>query len=67
MTVIFVPLALVGIHFEQAGTPLLSHLHVDQAASALSAGGNMEGKRPASGSPPLRSTPQPPPPLQTAR
>lgn len=44
MLVIFVPLLVATVAFEQAGNPLLSSLGVDQAASALSAGGNMEGK-----------------------
>ena len=44
MSVILIPLVLVTIGAEQAGTPLLSSLHLDQAASALQAGGNMEGK-----------------------
>jgi K+-transporting ATPase ATPase A chain len=44
MTLLFV-LAVVAITpAEQAGNPLLSPLGVDQAASALQAGGNMEGK-----------------------
>ncbi len=44
MLVIFVPLLLVCTGAEQAGTPLLHGLGVDQHASALQAGGNMEGK-----------------------
>ena len=44
MTVLFV-LAVVAITpAEQAGNPLLPALGVDQMASALQAGGNMEGK-----------------------
>ena len=44
MTVIFV-IAVVAITLaEQAGNPLLPPLGVDQIASALQAGGNMEGK-----------------------
>ncbi len=31
-------------HFEQAGNPLLTRIGVDQTASALQSGGNMEGK-----------------------
>ena len=31
-------------HFEQQGNPALASLHVDQKASALQSGGNMEGK-----------------------
>jgi K+-transporting ATPase ATPase A chain len=41
-------LALAGLvtvaHFEQAGNPALTHLGADPMASALQAGGNMEGK-----------------------
>ncbi|OZB58940.1 MAG: potassium-transporting ATPase subunit KdpA [Lysobacterales bacterium 14-68-21] len=44
MLAIFVPLLLACTAAEQAGTPLLAHLGVDQHASALQAGGNMEGK-----------------------
>jgi K+-transporting ATPase ATPase A chain len=44
MTVIFVVGAVVVTHFEQQGNPQLAALGVDQAASALQAGGNMEGK-----------------------
>ncbi len=31
-------------YYEQAGNPLIAHLGVDQSASALQSGGNMEGK-----------------------
>jgi K+-transporting ATPase ATPase A chain len=44
MLVIFVPLLALCFAAEQAGNPALSRLGVDQVASALSAGGNMEGK-----------------------
>ncbi|WP_276967322.1 potassium-transporting ATPase subunit KdpA [Metallibacterium scheffleri] len=44
MTVIFVPLMIGCVAAEQAGNPALHGLHVDQHASALQAGGNMEGK-----------------------
>src|SRR5262249_54157651 len=44
MTLIFVAAVLVITPAEQAGNPLLNPLGVDQAASALQAGGNMEGK-----------------------
>jgi len=44
MTLIFVVLALAVAPLEQGGNPLLGHLGVDQAASALQSGGNMEGK-----------------------
>ena len=44
MTVLFVAAVVVVIPAEQAGNPLLQPLGVDQMASALQAGGNMEGK-----------------------
>jgi K+-transporting ATPase ATPase A chain len=44
MTVIFVPLIFVTVPAEQSGNPALSALGVDQMASSLQAGGNMEGK-----------------------
>ena len=44
MLVIFVPLAMGCIAAEQAGNPALHGLGIDQQASALQAGGNMEGK-----------------------
>ena len=44
MMVVFIPLTLVTVGAEQAGTPALAALGVDQAPSDLSAGGNMEGK-----------------------
>jgi K+-transporting ATPase ATPase A chain len=44
MLVIFVPLTLGGLAAEQAGNPLFAPLGVDQAASDLQPGGNMEGK-----------------------
>ena len=44
MLVIFVPLTIGGIAAEQAGNPHLAALGVDDASSALQAGGNMEGK-----------------------
>jgi potassium-transporting ATPase potassium-binding subunit len=44
MTVIFLIGAVVAISNEQAGNPLMATLGVDQAPSALQAGGNMEGK-----------------------
>ena len=44
MLVIFVPLTIGGIAAEQAGNPRLAALGVDDAPSALQAGGNMEGK-----------------------
>jgi K+-transporting ATPase ATPase A chain len=44
MFVIFLPLLYLCVTQEQGGTAALASLHVDQAASALQAGGNMEGK-----------------------
>ncbi len=44
MTIIFVVLLAVCYGAEQAGNPLLGKLGVDQTASDLQAGGNMEGK-----------------------
>ncbi len=44
MTLIFVVAVVVTTGAEQAGNPLLPSLGVDQTASALQAGGNMEGK-----------------------
>jgi K+-transporting ATPase ATPase A chain len=44
MTVMFVLAVMAIIPAEQAGNPLLPPLGVDQTASALQAGGNMEGK-----------------------
>jgi len=44
MVVLFVPLLAVCYWAEQIGNPKLSALGVDQAVSALSSGGNMEGK-----------------------
>ena len=44
MTVLFVAAVAVIMTQEQAGNPHFAALGVDQAASALQAGGNMEGK-----------------------
>ncbi|RZI74875.1 MAG: potassium-transporting ATPase subunit KdpA [Variovorax sp.] len=44
MTVMFVIAVAVLLPAEQAGNPLIGALGVDQAASVLQAGGNMEGK-----------------------
>jgi K+-transporting ATPase ATPase A chain len=44
MVVIFVPLLLLGLWAEQSGNPRFNTLGVDQTASALHSGGNMEGK-----------------------
>jgi len=44
MTAIFIPLLVACTLAEQAGNPALTHMHIDQVASATQAGGNMEGK-----------------------
>ena len=44
MLVIFVPLVVADVAAEQAGNPKLAALGLDQGASDLQAGGNMEGK-----------------------
>jgi K+-transporting ATPase ATPase A chain len=44
MSVIFLAAAAVAISNEQRGNPLLGKLGVDQRATALQSGGNMEGK-----------------------
>jgi len=44
MTLLFVPLLVLCLQQEQAGNPRLTALGADQAATALQAGGNMEGK-----------------------
>jgi len=44
MTAVFILLLLPCVAAEQAGNPRLAALGVDQTASALQAGGNMEGK-----------------------
>lgn len=44
MSIMFVAAALVVLGAEQAAHPQLAQLGVDQAGSALQAGGNMEGK-----------------------
>jgi K+-transporting ATPase ATPase A chain len=44
MLIIFVPLLLICTAAEQAGNPAFTDLGVDQTASAVQAGGNMEGK-----------------------
>ncbi|MBX7190426.1 MAG: potassium-transporting ATPase subunit KdpA [Sandaracinaceae bacterium] len=44
MLAIFVPLAVLTIAVEQGGNPMLDGIGVDQTATLLSAGGNMEGK-----------------------
>jgi K+-transporting ATPase ATPase A chain len=44
MSVLFLVSAFAAIAFEEQGNPALAHLGIDQAGSALQAGGNMEGK-----------------------
>jgi K+-transporting ATPase ATPase A chain len=44
MTIVFVAMLVVCVTAEQAGNPILARLGIDQQASALQAGGNMEGK-----------------------
>lgn len=44
MSLLFVVAVVAATALEQQGNPLLASLGVDQAASALQAGGNMEGK-----------------------
>jgi len=49
MLILFVPLVLLAFHAEQHGNPLIAHEGVDQIASAVQAGGNMEGKETRNG------------------
>jgi K+-transporting ATPase ATPase A chain len=44
MAILLVPLIGIAVHSEQQGNPLIAKLGVDQTASALQPGGNMEGK-----------------------
>jgi K+-transporting ATPase ATPase A chain len=44
MLILFVPLVIAAYHSEQLGNPLIAKQGVDQVASPLQAGGNMEGK-----------------------
>jgi K+-transporting ATPase ATPase A chain len=44
MVLIFVPAVLATTASEQAGNPLIAELGVDQVASSIQSGGNMEGK-----------------------
>ncbi|MGA2774446.1 MAG: potassium-transporting ATPase subunit KdpA [Candidatus Omnitrophota bacterium] len=44
MFIIFVPCLWVCMHFEQGGNPLIDKLGINQHASVLQPGGNMEGK-----------------------
>ena len=44
MAMLFVVMAVATIYFEQQGNPLFAAANVDQTASVMQAGGNMEGK-----------------------
>ena len=44
MTLIFVPLLALCVGSEQSGNPAFTRLGIDQTASDMQAGGNMEGK-----------------------
>jgi K+-transporting ATPase ATPase A chain len=44
MLILFVPLVLLAFHAEQHGNPLFARDSVNQIASTVQAGGNMEGK-----------------------
>jgi potassium-transporting ATPase potassium-binding subunit len=44
MTIIFVAMLAVAVGYEQSGNRAFARLGVDQTASALQSGGNMEGK-----------------------
>jgi K+-transporting ATPase ATPase A chain len=44
MLILFVPLVITAFHSEQIGNPLIAKQGIDQVASTLQAGGNMEGK-----------------------
>lgn len=44
MTILFLVFTFPLLHFEQQGNPLFTPLGVDQSASLIQAGGNMEGK-----------------------
>jgi K+-transporting ATPase ATPase A chain len=44
MLIIFIPLLLTTIAFEQQGNPAFSELNIDQKQSSMQSGGNMEGK-----------------------
>ena len=44
MTILFLSLLAIAVHSEQQGNPLVAKLGVDQTASAVQPGGNMEGK-----------------------
>src|SRR5882762_9854670 len=44
MTFIFVPLLALCVGSEQSGNPAFTRLGIDQTATDMQAGGNMEGK-----------------------
>jgi K+-transporting ATPase ATPase A chain len=44
MAILFIPLLSLAVHSEQQGNPLIAKLGVDQTASLVQPGGNMEGK-----------------------
>ncbi|MBI4693437.1 MAG: potassium-transporting ATPase subunit KdpA [Gammaproteobacteria bacterium] len=44
MLIVFAVMAVAAVHFEQRGNPAFVKLDVDQSASLLQPGGNMEGK-----------------------
>jgi K+-transporting ATPase ATPase A chain len=44
MFTIFIPLLIACTMAEQTGNPAFAHMGIDQSASAMQAGGNMEGK-----------------------
>jgi K+-transporting ATPase ATPase A chain len=44
MLILFVPLVILAFHSEQLGNPLVAKQGIDQVASTVQAGGNMEGK-----------------------
>ena len=44
MTILFLSQLAIAVHSEQQGNPLVAKLGVDQTASAVQPGGNMEGK-----------------------
>jgi potassium-transporting ATPase potassium-binding subunit len=44
MTIIFVVMLSVAVYSEQSGNDALANLNIDQTASAVQPGGNMEGK-----------------------
>jgi K+-transporting ATPase ATPase A chain len=44
MLILFVPLVITAFHSEQLGNPLIAKQGIDEVASTVQAGGNMEGK-----------------------